>query len=77
MNKGKNIILVLYVDDSLICAKTLQAIDKLIALLKLKIWLQEMGQPTQLLGMTVSSWGAGLVATSIYSETVFNVQCFI
>ena len=36
MNRGKHLILVLYVDDSLICAKTLRAIDKLIALLKLK-----------------------------------------
>ena len=52
MNKGKNIILVLYVDDALICAKTLRAIDKLIASLKLKFRLREMGQPTQFLGMT-------------------------
>ena len=54
MHKGKSIILVLYVDDSLICAKTKRAIDKLIAALKLKFRLRELGQPTQILGMTVS-----------------------
>ena len=54
MHGGKNIILVLYVDDSLICAKTKRAIDKLIAALKLKFRLRELGQPTQFLGMTVS-----------------------
>ena len=54
MNRGKNLLLVLYVDDSLICAKTLRAIDKLIASLKLKFRLREMGQPTQFLGMTVA-----------------------
>ena len=77
MNKGKNIILVLYVDDSLICAKTLRAIDRLIASLKVKFRLREMGQPTQFLGMTVArSWSAGSISESVYSEVVINFSCF-
>ena len=65
MNKGKNIVLVLYVDDSLICAKTLRVINKLIASLKLKFRLRELGQPTQFLGMTVAYYqDHGVIALS-------------
>ena len=65
MNQGKTVILVLYIDDSLICAKTLRAIDKLIASLKAKFCLREMGQPTQFLGMTVSYYqDQGVLALS-------------
>ena len=53
MNQAKCVIYFLYVDDSLICARTISAIDKLIASLKTKFRLQELGQSTQFLGMTV------------------------
>ena len=54
VHPDKSIFIVLYVDDSLIAAKTLRAINKLISSIKSRFKIRELGMPTQFLGMTVN-----------------------
>ena len=51
---GESVLLVLYAHDSLICARTIRAIDKIIVSLKAQFCCPGLGQSTQFLGMTVS-----------------------
>ena len=75
VHPDESIFIVLYVDDSLIAAKTLCLINKLISSLKSRFNIRELGIPTQFLGMTVRYFQDHGVLLLSQDKYIMKLQC--
>ena len=75
----KSIILVLYVDDSLIAARIMRTTSKFLSALKAKFQIREMGEPKHFLGMVVKYFqDQGVIALNqskyVHLKTSANIS---